>query len=120
MAEVVKDPFVFHQAGGESEVGFPILDAELAGLVGALEFPGDAETAEHGFEDVGNGLLLEDAALGGPGEGPEGGHDVEGVGGGVVAAHPPGYGVDEALEKTRGLRGGEEANRDADRLSEEF
>lgn len=78
------------------------MDAERAEWVGGLEFPGDAETVEHGFKDVRDGLLLEDAALGGPGEDPEGGYEVEGVGGGVVTAGAAGDRVDQAVEEAGG------------------
>jgi len=84
VAEVVEDPFLFHQPGDEIEIRLPVLHAVLAFLVGALEVQGivgEAQVGEHLLDNLGNRLVLEDAAIGGPGEEPEPGDDL-----GVVAA----------------------------------
>ena len=61
--EEVKDPLVFHQPAGEVEIGFAVLHAVVARLIGPLQLIRDVQRGEHRLEDVRHSLLLKDPAL---------------------------------------------------------
>ena len=69
--EEVVDTLFFHEAGGELEIAFPVLNAVIPGLKCALYFPAHVQVGEHCFQDVRNSHLLEDAAAHLAGEEPE-------------------------------------------------
>ena len=87
MGEEVIDPLFLHEPAGEVEVGLAVLDAVVAWFVGPLELVVDAQASEDLLEDVGNGDLLEDPALGLPGQQPELGDDLRLVAGEERAPH---------------------------------
>src|SRR5690606_1171890 len=71
--EVIIDALVLHQAADEGEVGFLVLDAVFPRAVaaGELRLEGVAIFAQHFFDDVRDGLLLEDLVVGGLGQVPQ-------------------------------------------------
>ena len=86
VGEVVVDALVLHEAGDEVEGRLAVLDAILPRSVVALELKlhvlaGDAVLFEDGFEDLGDGLVLENAAVRGAAEQPHGGDHGESVAG---------------------------------------
>jgi hypothetical protein len=73
VAEEEVDAFLFHQPGEEVEVGLAVLHAVVPGrvLAGELEFEvGVGVVGEHRFDDLADGLVLEDLAVAGAGEQP--------------------------------------------------
>ncbi len=74
MAEEVVDPFLFHQATDEIEAGLAILHAVFPLAIrpaqGVFEI-GKAQVAEHLLDDLRNGQVLENPAIGGAGQQPE-------------------------------------------------
>jgi hypothetical protein len=74
VAEIVADAFLLHQPADEVEVGFAVLHAvgPLAIGAGQLQLEvGESVIREHRLDDVGDGQLLEDAAVGGAGQEPQ-------------------------------------------------
>src|SRR4030095_4637820 len=89
--EEVGDALFLEQPGDEVVVGLAILDAVLARLVGAGELEPEVREsvlAEELLDDVGDRLLLEDAAVGGAREEPEPGDDLRAIVG--MVAHRAG------------------------------
>ena len=85
--EEVKDPLFLHEPAGEVEIGLAVLDAVVAGEIGALKLIVDAQAREDLFQDVGDRELLEDPALVVPREHPELGDHlraIDGEGGGPL------------------------------------
>ena len=105
VAEVVEDSFLFHEAGEEIKVAFAVLDAVVARFVGDLGFPERGDVADDCFEDIGDGFLLKDAALGDAGEDPELGNELEAVAGVEIAAGAAGDRLDDAVEGAGELAG---------------
>ncbi len=74
MAEIVVDAFLFHQPADEVEAAFAVLHAVFPLAVGLAEHVfevGETEVAEHLLDDLRDGHVLEDAAVGGTGQQPE-------------------------------------------------
>lgn len=74
MAEVVIDPFLFHQAADEIEAGFAVLHAIFPLAVAAAQAVfeiGKTEVAEHLLDDVRHRIVLENPAIRGAREQPE-------------------------------------------------
>src|SRR4029453_9488059 len=108
--EEVEDAFVFQQARDEVVVGLAVLHAVLARLVAAGELEpvvGQAVFREQLLHDVGHGLLLEDAAVGGAREEPRPRDDVGRVA--RVPAHRPRLheAADDAVQVTVAGGGGD-------------
>ena len=85
--EEVIDAFFLHEPAGEVEVGLAVLNAVVTWFVGPQELVVDAQAGEDLLEDVGNGDLLEDPALGLAGQQPELGDDLRLVAGEERAPH---------------------------------
>jgi hypothetical protein len=74
VADVVVDSFLLHQPADEVEVGLPVLHAVGPLAVGGGELQlevGHRMIGEHLLDDVRDGHLLEDAAVGGAGQEPQ-------------------------------------------------
>ena len=81
--EEVEDALVLHQAGDEAEGSLVVLHAVFARRVAlrqAVLVVGEAEFGEEARDDVGRGLVLEDAAVGGERQMPEPGPEFRVVG----------------------------------------
>ena len=63
MLEEVIDPLLFHEPAGKGKIRFAILDAIIARVEVPLNPVDDVQPSEHLFQDVGDGQVLEDAAL---------------------------------------------------------
>ena len=62
--EVVENPFLFHQPAGELEIGFAVLHAIIARIVGAFDVVlVEVDAGQHFGEDVGHAEMLENAAV---------------------------------------------------------
>ncbi len=89
MLEVVEDTGRGQQAGDEVEAGFVVLHGVFPAIIGCRKLIADG-AAGGGIEcgyDLGNGLMLEYAAVTGTGEEPEGRAERQGVavhGGGAL------------------------------------
>ncbi|MNF73727.1 hypothetical protein D3C84_557370 [compost metagenome] len=74
MAEEVVDPFLFHQAADEVETGLAVLHAVFPLAIrpaqGVFEI-GKAQVAEHLLDDLRDGEVLENPAIGGAGQQPK-------------------------------------------------
>ncbi len=79
--EEIKDPLFLHEPAGEGEIRLAVLNAVVAGEIGALKLIGYGQAGEDLFEDVGDGELLEDPALVIPREHPELGNHLRAIGG---------------------------------------
>jgi hypothetical protein len=77
--EEVPDPFFLEEPAHEVEIRFAVLDTVVPALERPLDLQGelDAVLAEDLLDDVGDGHVLEHAALGLPREEPELGNDLE-------------------------------------------
>ena len=74
LLEEVENAFVFEQPRDEVEIGLAVLDTVVPGLIAGLQAQLvilEAPVFENLFDDVGHGLVLEDAAIGVEGEEPE-------------------------------------------------
>src|SRR3546814_7095404 len=74
VAEEVVDPFLFHQAADEIEAGFAILHAVFPLAIGAAEGVfevGEPQVAKHLFDDLRDGQVLKNTAIGGAGQQPQ-------------------------------------------------
>ena len=74
--EEVVDAFLFHQPGGEVEIGLAVLHAVIARLERALELVSSRRALQHLLQDVGNGDVLKDPALRVARQEPELRHDL--------------------------------------------
>src|SRR5262249_30689760 len=74
--EEVEDALFFHEPGGEGEVALAVLHAIVARVKLPLQTAViDIHPVEHLFQNLRDGLVLEDPALGPAGEEPEAGDD---------------------------------------------
>ncbi|MNH04210.1 hypothetical protein D3C79_634980 [compost metagenome] len=74
VAEVVVDTFLFHQPADKVEAGLTVLHAVFPLTVGAAETVfevGKTQVAKHLLDDLRDGLVLEDAAIGGLAQQPQ-------------------------------------------------
>jgi len=74
VCEKIINTFLLHEPADKVEIRLPVLDAIIPGSVlyaaqGILDV-GEAMISEHFLDDVGNGLILKDAAIRGAGEKP--------------------------------------------------
>ena len=104
--EVPVDPLVLEQPGDEVVVALAVLHTVHPLAVGAegLELElGDAVVLEDLLDDLGNGLILEDPAVGGAGQEPEPGLHRRLVGEVAAAMHARAEARDVAIEKALGV-----------------
>jgi hypothetical protein len=62
MLKEIIDPFFFHQAAREIEIGFAVLNAILAVFVLTVELIGTVKPAQYLFQNIRHGLLLKNPA----------------------------------------------------------
>ena len=106
--EVVENAVLLHQARDEIEVGFTVLDAVLALIIGGGQrelVVLEAATLEDLLDNVRDGLVLEDAAIGNAGKEPEPGHDFHLVVGEADVGTALGKSADKAVEVARAVIG---------------
>src|SRR5579862_2541610 len=108
LLEKVIDTFFFHQSGNKVEISLPVLHTVVALAEGAVEPEFEvakAELCENRLNNVGDGLLLEDAAVRLARQEPQPGNHF----GSIISKAPIraalGEPADEAVEITEGILG---------------
>src|SRR3974390_3107912 len=113
--EKVKDAVLLHEPRDKIEIGFAILDAVFAGVIsgGKRQFVVvEAPTLEDFFNDLGDGLILKDAAVGDASEEPKPGYDLHLIVGEALVGAALRKAADEAVEVARGVVCLGDSNRD--------
>src|SRR5271166_2636005 len=112
MPEVIEDALFFHQPAREIEIGFTVLDAEIARLEITHDFKRRNDAFEDFFENVGHGYVLKNPAFPFAGKQPELRYDLGTVGGKLPVALSLAEAADDAIEESAFVLKGRQFNRD--------